>query len=372
MAAICEGAPVPTIKAAVCRQFGQPLTIEEVVLDDPGPDEVLVDIKACAICHSDISYAEGAWGGDLPAVYGHEAAGVVSAVGSGVEDLAPGDHVVVTLIRFCGHCRYCGRGQAITCEEVFPRDAHGPITDAEGVAVFQALRTGAFAEKAVVHRSQVVGVPRDLAFPVASLLACGVITGFGAVTNTARVAEGDTVAVIGCGGVGLNSIQGARIAGAGPIVALDIDDGKLEAARRFGATDAFNPARQDVAAEIMKLTAGRGVDHVFVTVGAKAAFDGAFSWIGRFGQLVVVGMPPSGVMAEYDPGTVAAWNQRILGSKMGEATIASDIPMLVDLYRSGKLLLDELVTATYPLEEINEAIAAVNEGKALRNVIVFD
>lgn len=363
---------MPTVKAAICRQFGQPLLIEELVLDEPAAQEVMVDIKACAICHSDISFAEGAWGGDLPAVYGHEAAGIVSAVGPGVEGFAPGDHVVVTLIRFCGDCRYCRRGQAITCEEVFPRDAAGPIRDADGGAVFQALRTGAFAEKALVHESQLVKVSRDIPFPVASLLACGVITGFGAVTNTARVRKGDTVAVVGCGGVGLNSIQGARIAGAAAIVALDIDDGKLEAACRFGATHAINPARQDAAAEIMAITEGRGIDHAFVAVGAKAAFDNAFAWIGRSGQLVVVGMPPSGVMAEYDPGTLAAWNQRILGSKMGETAIATDIPMLVDLYREGRLLLDELVTRTYRLEEINEAIAEVNAGRALRNVIIFD
>jgi S-(hydroxymethyl)glutathione dehydrogenase/alcohol dehydrogenase len=363
---------LPTIKAAVCRQFGQPLSIETVLLDDPGPDEVLVDIRACAICHSDISYAEGAWGGALPAIYGHEAAGVVSAVGPGVGDLSPGDHVVVTLIRYCGQCRYCGRDRAITCEEVFPRDADGPIRDADGGAVFQALRTGAFAEKTVIHRSQAVKVPIDLAFPVASLLACGVITGFGAVANTAKVKAGESVAVIGCGGVGLNSIQGARIVGAESIVALDIDDRKLKAARGFGATHLFNPAKCDVVSEIMELTSGRGIDHIFVTVGAKTAFDGAFGYLGRCGQLVVVGMPPSGVLAEYDPGTLAGWNQRILGSKMGEATIAVDIPMLVEHYRAGRLVLDELVTATYPLEEINEAIAAVNEGKALRNVIVFE
>ncbi|MCG6114755.1 MAG: Zn-dependent alcohol dehydrogenase [Mesorhizobium sp.] len=363
---------MPAIKAAICRQFGQPLVVDELVLDAPAPHEVMVDIKACAICHSDISYAEGAWGGDLPAVYGHEAAGIVSAVGADVEGFALGDHVVVTLIRFCGDCHYCRRGQKITCHEVFPRDVEGPLKGQDGSAIFQAMRTGAFAEKALVDASQVVKVPHDLPFPVASLLACGVITGFGAVTNTARVAEGDTVAVIGCGGVGLNSIQGAAHAGAGVIVALDIDDGKLEAARRFGATHALNPKSQDAAAEIMNLTDGRGIDHVFVTVGAKAAFDGAFSWMGRFGQLVVVGMPPSGVMAEYDPGTMAAWNQRILGSKMGEATIATDIPMLVELYREGRLKLDELVTRTYRLDEINEAIADVKAGRALRNVIVFD
>ncbi|MGY6710707.1 MAG: Zn-dependent alcohol dehydrogenase [Rhizobiaceae bacterium] len=363
---------MPTVKAAVCHQFGQPLVLEDVVLDEPAPHEVMVDIKACAICHSDISFAEGAWGGDLPAIYGHEAAGIVSAVGADVEAVKPGDRVVVTLIRACGSCHYCRRGQGITCEEVFPRDPAGPLRRPEGGTVTQAMHTGAFAEKVLVDASQVVAIPHDIAFAQASLLACGVITGFGAVTNTAAVREGDTVAVIGCGGVGLNSVQGARIAGARAIVALDIDDAKLEAAVRFGATHTLNPACDDAAAGLMEITQGRGIDHAFVTVGAKAAFDGAFGWLGRHGQLVVVGMPPSGVFAEYDPGTVAGWNQRILGSKMGETTIATDIPKLVELYRQGRLKLDELVTRTWRLDQINEAIADVKAGKALRNVIVFD
>ena len=361
-----------TIKAAVCRAFGKPLVIEDVTLANPGPGEVLVDLKACAICHSDISYAEGAWGGTLPAIYGHEAAGIVESVGPGVEGVKAGDHVVVTLIRSCGECHYCRRQSRVMCEEVFPLDRNSPLTGPDGAQYVQSMRTGAFAEKVVVHESQLVAVAADIPFDSASLLACGVITGFGAVSNTAKVRPGDAVAVVGCGGVGLNSIQGAAIAGAATIIAIDLDDGKLEAARTFGATDAINPTRTDAAATVKTLTGGRGVDVVFVTVGAKAAFDRAFDYITKNGAVVVVGMPPTGVYAEYDPGTVAAWNQRILGSKMGEATIADDIPMLVELYRQGRLKLDELITARYPLGEINEAIAAVNSGKALRNVIVFD
>ena len=359
------------IKAAICHRFGEPLSIEEIDIADPGPGEVMVDVKACAICHSDIFYAEGAWGGGLPAVYGHEAAGIVSAVGEGVDGIAPGDRVVVTLIRSCGACHYCGQGSLVMCEEVFPLDAKSPLTGADGTPYVQSMRTGAFAEKVVVHESQLVKLPDDMAFEPASLLACGVITGFGAVVNTAKVRPGQTVAVVGCGGVGLNSVQGAALAGAAMVVALDLSEDKLTAARAFGATHAFNPAATDAAAEIMALTGGRGVDFVFVTVGAKAAFDGAFSYLTKNGAVVIVGMPPSGVMASYDPGTMAAWNQRILGSKMGETDIARDIPMLVDHYRAGRLKLDELVSARYPLHEINEAIAAVNAGKALRNVIVF-
>ncbi len=363
---------VTTIKAAVCRAFGKPLVIEEIDIAEPGPGEVAVDVKACAICHSDISYAEGAWGGDLPAVYGHEAAGVVTKIGPGVAGVRPGDHVVVTLIRSCGHCHYCAQGSRVMCEEVFALDRKGPLTGPGGQKYWQSMRTGAFAEKIVVHESQMVPIDDDIAFAQASLLACGVITGYGAVVNTARVRPGHHVAVVGCGGVGLNSIQGAAIAGAAEIIAIDLSEDKLKAARSFGATHAVNPAKEDAAARIKELTAGRGVDFVFVTVGAKAAFDRAFDYVTKNGAVVIVGMPPSGVMAEYDPGTLAAWNQKILGSKMGEAHITRDIPELVAHYRAGRLKLDELVSGRYPLEEINAAIAAVNEGRALRNVIVFE
>ena len=363
---------MPVIRAAICRAFGEPLSVEEVTIASPGPGEVLVDVKACAICHSDISYAEGAWGGDLPAVYGHEAAGVVEEVGEGVKTVRPGDHVVVTLIRSCGRCHYCSRDSLVMCEEVFPLDRHSPIGDGRGGSYHQPLRIGAFAEKVLVHESQMSAIPKDIPFAPASLLACGVITGYGAVANTAKVKPGQPVAVVGCGGVGLNSIQAAAILGADPIIAIDLSDYKLEAARRFGATHTVNPSRENAKEAVKALTGRRGVDFVFVTVGAKPAFDRAFDYITKNGAIVVVGMPPSGVMAEYDPGILAAWNQKVLGSKMGEAVISRDIPMLVEHYRAGRLKLDELVTGRYPLEEINAAIASVKEGRALRSVIVFD
>ncbi len=360
------------VKAAVCREFSKPLTIETITLAEPSDGEVEVEVKACAICHSDISYAEGAWGGELPAVYGHEAAGNVSKVGKGVTNVKKGDHVVVTLIRYCGDCHYCNQGSQVMCEAVFPLDKATPIHGARGEPMHQAMRSGAFAEKIVVHHSQMVRVPESLPFASASLLACGVITGYGAVVNTAHVRAGQNVAVVGCGGVGLNAIQGAAHAGAGLIIAIDLSATKLLDARKFGATHGFDPREGGVADRIKALTSGRGVDYVFVTVGAKAAFDGAFDFITKNGAVIVVGMPATGVYAQYDPGTVAAWNQRIMGSKMGEAIVSRDIPALAKAYEKGELKLDELVSKTYPLEQINEAIAEVKSRNVMRNVIVFD
>jgi len=359
------------MKAAVCRAFGEPLVIEEVDLAPPGPGEIRVKLAACAICHSDIFYAEGAWGGDLPAVYGHEAAGMVEEVGPAVSTVKPGDHVVVTLIRSCGHCHYCSQGLPVACETSFPLDDGSPIKAADGSPVLHGLRTGAFAEYALVDASQAVTIPKDVPLDSASLLACGVITGFGAVVNTAGMKPGGSVVVIGAGGVGLNSVQGAAVGGASTIIAVDIVASKLEAAKRFGATHAIDGRTADLVDQVRALTGGRGADYVFVTVGAKAAFDQAFGLASPAGAIVLVGMPETGVMTEMDPGTVAALNQRILGSKMGSSRIQVDIPYLVSLYRQGRLKLDELITGRYPLEEINEAIASVKSGEALRNVIVF-
>lgn len=359
------------VKAAVCRAFGKPLVIEEVTIARPGPGEVAVDVKACAICHSDISYAEGAWGGPLPAVYGHEAAGVVAAVGRGVKAVKPGDHVVVTLIRSCKTCHYCKRGSEVMCEEVFPLDKQGPIRSPAGEDLWQAMRSGAFAERMVAHASQMVKVPKSMPFPTASLLACGVITGFGAVANAAHVRQGDIVAVVGCGGVGLNTIQGARHAGAGKIIALDLSPAKLKDARKFGATHAFDPTSPDTAAAIKKLTAGRKADFVFVTVGSKQAYEHAFDYVTKNGTVVAIGMAANGVTVQYDPTIMAAWSQKIVGSKMGDSVISRDIPRLIKAYNNGELKLDELVSGTFPLDRINEAIAQVKSGTVRRNVIVF-
>jgi len=359
------------MKAAVCREFGQPLVIENVTLADAGPGEVRIKVKATAICHSDITYAEGSWGGTLPAIYGHECAGIVEQVGGGVTTVAVGDHVVATLIRSCGHCHGCSMGNPVMCSTQFALDAKSPITDKDGKSVVQSMRTGGFAENILVHESQCVAVPKAIPFTSASLLACGVITGFGAVTNTAKVPAGSHVVVIGTGGVGLNAIQGAHVSGARTVIAVDIADNKIEAAKTFGATHGINSKTQDVGERVLALTDGRGADYVFVTVGVKSAFDSSYNLLAKGGSVVLVGMPASGVMSEIDPGTMAAYSQNILGSKMGSARIQVDIPNLVGLYEQGRIKLDELVTKTYPIEEINEAIDAVKRGEALRNVIVF-
>ncbi len=358
-------------RAAVCRAFGAPLTIESIELAAPGPGEVLIRMAACAICHSDIFFIDGAWGGDLPAVYGHEASGVVESVGPGVTRLKAGDHVVATLIRNCGFCPACAEGAPVFCEEVFPLDKQSPLTDGAGKPVVHGLRTGAFAEHIVVDASQAVAIPKDVKLDSAALIACGVLTGMGAVVNTANAKAGSSAVVIGCGGVGLNSIQGARLAGCSPIIAVDVEPGKLEAARAFGATDTINARGEDVAKRVAELTGGRKADWVFVTVGVKGAAEQGVTLMKRNGATVLVGMPPSGVTATIDPGWIAADGQRIFGSKMGSARPLIDVPRIVALYREGRLKLDELITGRYPLDKINEAVASSRSGAALRNVIVF-
>ena len=360
------------MRAAVCHAFGAPLRIEELDLAPPQAGEILVRVRACGICHSDIAFVEGAWDGRLPAVFGHEAAGVVERVGAGVDGLRAGDPVVVSLIRSCGRCPSCLRGSPVFCEATFRLDRDGPLRRPDGSPVIQGLRTAAFAEAVVVHASQAVRIPADIPLDRAALLACAVITGYGAVVTTAAVEPASSVVVIGTGGVGLNTVQAAALSGAYPVVAVDLANEKLAAARAFGASHTINPRNDDVETAVRALSNDRGADYVFVTVGVAPAIDQGLRLLRRGGTVVLVGIPASGVTTTFDPVTVANDGQRILGSKMGGARIQSDVPALIALYRSGRLKLDELVTGRYPLDRINEAIAAAAAGDALRNVIVFD
>jgi len=358
-----------TIKAAVCHEFGQPLVIEDIQLRAPMGSEVEVTLDAVAICHSDISFADGAWGGSLPAVYGHEAAGKVTAVGDHAKGIKLGDTVVVTLIRACQSCPSCSSGSPVTCETPYDGD-QGPISTAEGGKLHQAMACGAFAEKVVVEASQVVKVSPEIPMDAAALLACGVITGVGAVVNSAKLRPGQDVVVIGAGGVGLNAIQGARIAGARRIIAVDMSEEKLEAAKAFGATDGVLATGKSPWKEVHKIT-GRGADAVLVTVGAIPAYDSAPRYLAPGGKVVMVGMPHSGDMSTYEPVILAALGQGMVGSKMGDVVISRDIPWMVDLYEQGRLKLDELVSGRWTLDQINEAIADTKSGAARRNVILF-
>ncbi len=358
------------VKAAVCREFGKPLTIETLHLAPPAPHQIQVRIAASALCHSDIHFFDGAWGGRLPAVWGHEAAGIVEAIGDEIDDVTVGDHVVLTLIQSCGACRNCLADVSVACTGDRPA-APSPLTDDEGNPVAHGLGTACFAERAVVDRSQAVVIDPTVPMGPASLLACGVITGVGAARNAAQVAAGSTVVVIGTGGVGLNAVQGSRLAGADRIIAVDLSDDKLAKAREFGATEIVNSRTEDLAGRVRELTNGAMADYVLVTVGAQQPIEQAPTLLAANGTVVIVGMPASGVVATIDPVTLAAANQRIIGSKMGQSTISRDIPELVSQYQSGDLLLDPLITRTYQLEDINQAIAAVTDGSAVRNVIVF-
>ena len=360
------------MRAAVCRAFGAPLAIEELNLAGPGPGEVRVRIAACAICHSDVLAIDGAWGGSLPVVCGHEAAGVIEETGPGVTGLVPGDHVVVTLVRHCGVCPACARGEPSLCEGRFALDQRSPLATAEGAAVRQGLRTAAFAEAVLVDASQAVPIPRAVPLASAALLACGVVTGLGAVLNTAAVRPGSHVATIGTGGVGLNCVQGATLSQARRNIAIDLSEPKLAAARQFGADAVVNPAREDARDAVLTLTGGRGADYVFVAAGSAAAIELGATLVRRGGTLVIVGMTADGVKVRLEAVDIADRALRILGSKMGAVRPRLDLPMLADWYLAGRLKLDELISGRFAFERINEAIDGARDGSALRNVVQFE
>lgn len=359
------------MRAAVCREFGARLSVEEVSLADPDDDQIEVTVRAVAICHSDIFFADGAWGGELPAVYGHEAAGIISKVGAKVKGMAVGDHVCVTLIRSCGTCAACTRSHTSECDQGWDKTL-SPLSDQQGDRIVRAMNCGSFAEKVVVDPSQCAVIPNEVPFDIASLISCGVITGVGAVINTAKVKPGDKVAIVGAGGVGLNAIQGAKIAGASTIIAIDLLNEKLDAAAEFGATHVLAAGDSDLEAKVKSLTEDRGVDYVFVTVGAPVAFQNAPALLAKGGAMVIVGMPPVGTVLDYEPMAMADRSTRYLGSSMGQTNVARDIPWLIDLYQQGRLKLDELITARWPLDQINEAMEDTKKGLARRNVIILD
>ncbi|MBR12734.1 MAG: zinc-binding dehydrogenase [Acidimicrobiaceae bacterium] len=368
-----------TIRAAVSRGVGLPPSIEDLHLAAPGPDEVRVEVTACAVCHSDLSYLDGTWATEFPLVLGHEAAGRVLELGDEptgdhpggpAGNLAVGDPVVVTLVRTCGNCRACHRGHDVACTGDLALNDCSPLADADGNPIAQGLNVAGFAEQVVVHRSQVVRLPDDVDPLAASLLGCGVLTGSGAVTNTAGVAAGDAVVVVGCGGVGTGALQAARIVGADPIVAVDPSPDKRASALGFGATHAVDPVAEDVGAAITSATGGRLADHVLVTTGAPAALDGAIDLLAPMGNLVIVGMAGDDVTMEVAPSWLAAANKSILGSKMGTIRVADDVPALIGHHRDGRLDLQGMVSTTHGLDDIAEAFDEAWRGDVLRTVVL--
>ncbi|MDM5146825.1 zinc-binding dehydrogenase [Candidatus Persebacteraceae bacterium Df01] len=358
-----------TIQAAVCRQFGSPLSIETLTLAPPTAREVRVNLAACAICHSDIIYADGGWGGTPPIVFGHEAAGTVVEAGAD-SGIAVGTRVVVTLLRSCGGCIPCQHGAPTLCEDNF--DPLTRLYDINGKPVAIGLKTGAFAEQVVVDSSQVATIHNTLPFTEACLLACGVLTGWGAVVNTANVPPGASVAVVGCGGVGVNCLQAASIAGASPLVAIDLSAEKLKSAEQFGTTHTILANADDYGEQAQHITGGRGFDYVFMTAGSAKAAEQAASLLATMGTLVLTGMPPDGDLARINIADVAQGQRRFLGSKMGNSHLRTDIPKFLRLHSEGRLKLKELIASYYPLVDINRAMDASRRGDALRNIILFD
>lgn len=355
------------MKAAVCYEFGKPLVVEDVSIDSPGKGEIKVRVAATAICHSDIHTLSGELGRALPIVAGHETAGYVEEVGDGVTSVKPGDPVVVSLLISCGHCLQCVSGRPHLCENKWPQVNH--LKNAKGQALTIMTRTGTFAEYAIVDQSQCVVVPKDMPIDRAALLACGVITGFGAVVNRARVEPMSSVVVMGVGGVGINAIQGAAYSGARPIIAVDTLDSKLEIAKKFGATHGVNARDPDAIKKVQQLTSGRGADYVFITVGVSAAVEQGYAMAGPRGMTVIVGL--AGEKMTLIPMSFIRSEKVLTGSFMGTTRLSTDIPKLVELYKSGRLKLDEIISRRYSLVQINEAIESTIKGDALRNVIVF-
>lgn len=359
------------MKAAILYDSSQPLAIHEVELSPPQQGEVLVRLVASGICHSDVNIVRGEASAPLPIVLGHEAAGIVEEVGKGVTGLRVGDPVAVSLVRSCGHCFYCVRGNPNDCAGDHALFSETRIHSLQGTPITQGINVAGFAEYVVVDQSQAVKLPQTMPLVSAAALGCAVITGIGAVTNTARVEAGSTVVVLGLGGVGINAIQAAALVGARNVIAVDLLDNKLAFARQFGATHTVNARNENVVDVVRGLTNGRGADYVFVTVGSPRAVADSLTLVRKRGAIVLIGLIG-------DEGTVplpvskAVLNEfQIMGSFMGSSRISEDIPKIVDLYQQGRLKLDELVTATYPIEQINEAILSMERGEAIRNVIVF-
>ncbi len=358
------------MKAAVYHAPNQPLTIEDVEIDNPGPREVLIRTAAAGLCHSDLHFMEGKYPWPAPAVLGHESAGVVEAVGRDVTYVKPGDHVITCLSVFCGHCEFCLTGHMSICQTPEVKMPPGAARRLrwKGQHMNQYLNLSSFAEQMLVHEHALVKITPEMPLDVAALIGCGVMTGYGAIIHTAKVEPGSTVAIAGCGGIGLAAVNGAAIAGAGRIIAIDKDPGKLELAKKMGATDGVL-ADDDSVKRINEMTGG-GVHYSFECVGLKQTAELCFSILRPGGTATIIGMIPMGVKLELH-GPDFLRERRIQGSAMGSNRFRVDMPRMIDFYQQGRLHLDQLISNRITLGEINEGFDAMKKGGVARSVIVF-
>ena len=363
-------------RAAVLDAVNTPMTIDTVTLGTLAPHDVLVKVMASGLCHTDLEVIQGQLAYPLPIVLGHEGAGVVEAIGTDVTDVKVGDHVICSWNPYCGHCFYCDRGVRILCEPLKKNEPRGRLLDGttrlsrDGAPVHHFFTTSTHAEYTVVAESGAIPVSKDIPFAAAAIIGCGVMTGVGAVVRKAKVAPGASVLVIGCGAVGLNAIQGARLAGAGRIVAADVSASRRERATAFGATDVVDPAQPDALDRIRTLTGGRGADYTFEAAGHPDAFRLSVEATRPAGDLVWLGKINVNDDVAFRWGSLMG-EKRIVRSSYGDALPKRDFPWLVEQYLEGRLMLDELITARIPLGAINEGFAALAQGEGIRTVVEF-
>ncbi|MGW5734558.1 MULTISPECIES: S-(hydroxymethyl)mycothiol dehydrogenase [Streptomyces] len=357
------------VRAVVAVKKGAPVEVQTIVVPDPGPGEVLVSVQACGVCHTDLHYREGAVNDDFPFLLGHEAAGTVEAIGADVADLAPGDYVVLAWRAPCGACRSCLRGRPWYCFD--SRNAARPMTLLDGTPLSPALGIGAFAEKTLVAAGQAVKVDPAARPEAAGLIGCGVMAGYGAAVNTGQVGRGDTVAVIGCGGVGNAAIAGASLAGARRVIAVDIDEAKLDGATRFGATHTVNSRGTDPVEAVRELTGGFGVDVAIDAVGTPSTYKQAFYMRDHAGVLVQVGVPDPEMTVDLPLIDLFSRGGALKSSWYGDCLPTRDFPILVDQYLTRRLDLGGFVSETVTLDQVEEAFGRMQRGEVLRSVVVL-
>ena len=357
------------VRGVVARAKGEPVSIETIVIPDPGPGEAVVKIQACGVCHTDLHYREGGINDDFPFLLGHEAAGVVESVGDGVTNVKPGDYVVLNWRAVCGHCRSCLKGKPWYCFSTY--NAAQKMTLTDGTVLSPALGIGAFVEKTLVHSGQCTPVDPQAPATAAGLLGCGVMAGLGAAMNTGNVSRGDSVAVFGCGGVGDAAIAGSYLAGASKIIAVDLDDQKLEWAKEFGATHTVNAGKQDPVEYIKSVTDGNGADVCIEAIGLPSVYKQAFEARDLAGTVVLVGVPNPTATLELPFIEVFGRGGSLKSSWYGDCLPSRDFPMLIDLYQQGRLDLDRFVSETISIDDVEEAFHKMERGEVLRSVVVM-